>query len=113
MSEKISLIGKRFLGVHPHAGTGIVEAAVDGAHYLVRFDAEVATGPRDLNAGPERLAVVAISDMARAGGNGGDDETPPWWFFDTAEQLAKYISWMDELPPDDPKKPRVVPLRPA
>jgi hypothetical protein len=50
--------------------------------------------------------------MARPGGNGADDEPLPWLFFDTAAQLAKYISWMDELEPDDPKKPGVVPLRP-
>jgi hypothetical protein len=109
-----TLIGKYFLGAQPHAGTGIVEAAIDSIHYLVRFDAEVDSGPKDhLNFGPESLRVVAISDMARAGSDGGDDEPPPWLFFDTAEQLAKYVSWMDELPPHDPKKPRVVPLRPA
>jgi hypothetical protein len=59
----MTLIGKYFLGTHPHAGSGVVEAAIDGTHYLVRFDAEADSGQKDhFNFGPERLCVVAISD---------------------------------------------------
>ena len=39
MSKDQPLIGKYFLGVHDELWmSGIVEAAVDDAHYLVRFD---------------------------------------------------------------------------
>jgi len=104
MSEKANaLVGKYFLGVDPHSGPGVVQAVIDESHYLVHFDSD--------NGIPESLAVVAISDMARAGGTGREDEPPPWIFFDTAEQRAKYIAWMNE-PPDGSGKPRIVPLRP-
>jgi hypothetical protein len=97
------LIGKYFLGVDPHSGPGVVEAAIGDSHYLVRFDSDGAI--------PASLAIVAISDMARAGGTGQEDEPPPWVFFDTLEQRAQYIAWMIE-PTDGPGKPRIVPLRP-
>jgi hypothetical protein len=104
MAEKANvLVGKYFLGVDPLSGPGIVEAVIDDSHYLVRFESDGGI--------PESLAVVAISDMARAGGTGQEDEPPPWLFFDTVEQRAKYIAWMNE-PPDGPGKPRIVPLRP-
>jgi hypothetical protein len=97
------LVGKYFLGVDPLSGPGIVEAVIDDSHYLVRFDSDGGI--------PESLAVVAISDMARAGGTGNENEPLPWLFFDTVEQRAKYIAGMNE-PPDGPGKPRIVPLRP-
>jgi hypothetical protein len=104
MPEKANaLVGKCFLGVDPHSGPGVVEAAIGDSHYLVRFDSDSGV--------PESLAVVAISDMARAGGTGHEDEPPPWIFFDTVEQRTKYIAWMNE-PPDGSGKPRIVPLRP-
>jgi hypothetical protein len=54
-----TLIGKFFLGAHPHAGYGVVEAAIDGTHYLVRFDAEARSGPKDhLNFGHRRGSVL-------------------------------------------------------
>jgi hypothetical protein len=99
-----ALIGKYFMGTAQH-GDGMVEAAVDDAHYLVRFDAHPG-GP------PEALAVVALSDMVRAGNTGQDEETPHWLFFDNVEQRAKYWAWLKEPPPDDPAgKPRVVSMR--
>jgi hypothetical protein len=97
------LVGKYFLGTDLHAGLGIVEAAVDDGHYLVRFDEQQGV--------PEHLVVVALSDMVRAG-CGEDDPPWPWFFFDDAEKRAKYIAWMNEPSPDDPTgKPRVVPMR--
>jgi hypothetical protein len=100
-----ALIGKYVIATFPHPQTGIVEAAVDDAHYLVRFAGEGGAAPE-----PETLQVVAISDMARVGGTGQDDEPPPWLFFDDVEQRAKYLAWLNETPPDG--RPRVVPLRP-
>jgi hypothetical protein len=96
-----ALVGKYVIGTFPHPQTGMVEAAVDDAHYLVRFD-----GDGDV---PETLQVVAISDMARAGST-TEDDPPPWLFFDEIEQRAKFLAWMNETPPDG--RPRVVPLRP-
>jgi hypothetical protein len=87
---------------------GIVEAAVDDRHYLVRFDDLV--GFTDGSPWPESLAVVAIEDMARAGRNGNDDIPPPWDFFDSVEKRRAYDAWLNEPAPD--RKPRVVPLRP-
>ena len=113
-----ALVGKYFLGVHDKVwSSGIVEAAVDGAHFLVRFDDLVryTDGPHRgsplMQAGA--LAVVALSDMARAGRADGDDDVPPpWLFFDDPEKRAKYQAWLDEPEPDDPKgKPRVVSMR--
>ena len=96
-----ALVGKYVIGTFPHPQAGIVEAAVDDAHYLVRFESD-----GDV---PETLQVVAISDMARAGGT-TEDDPPPWLFFDGIEQRAKFLAWMNETPPDG--RPRVVPLRP-
>jgi len=45
--------------------SGTVEAALDGGHYLVRFDDLV--GFTDGSKWPESLAVVALSDMVMAG----------------------------------------------
>jgi hypothetical protein len=81
----------------------LVEAVIGDSHYLVRFDSDGEI--------PESLAVVAISDMARAGGTGNEDEPPPWLFFDTVEQRSKYVAWINE-PSDGPGKPRIVPLLP-
>jgi hypothetical protein len=105
-----ALVGKYFLGVHDDAWmSGVVEAAVDDAHYLVRFNDVVRF--TDGSAWPEALAVVAISDMARAGRNGNDDIPPPWLFFDSEEKQRAYESWLNEPAPD--RKPRIVPLRPT
>jgi hypothetical protein len=100
-----ALIGKYVIATFPHPQTGIVEAAVDDTHYLVRFDGGGGSATE-----PETLQVVAISDMARAGGTGRDDEPPPWLFFDDVEQRSKFLTWLNEMPPDG--KPRVVPPRP-
>jgi hypothetical protein len=100
-----ALSRKYFLGVHDECmRSGIVDAAVNDDHYLVRFDDLV--GFSDGSKWPEALAVVAITDMV---GSGGDDGPPPWWFFDNPEQRARYDAWLTEPPPD--LKPRVVPLR--
>ena len=100
-----ALVGKYFVGSYQHGGPGVVEAELGDSHYLVRSDAD-----RDI---PEMLWVVAITDMARAGGVGADDDPLPWVFFDTIEQRAKYLEWINQSP--DPNKPRIVPLgrRPA
>jgi hypothetical protein len=62
-----ALIGKYFPCVHDECWrSGIVEAAVNDDHYIVRFDALVR-----FNEGspwPESLAVAAISNIV---GNGG------------------------------------------
>jgi hypothetical protein len=100
-----AIIGKYFLGVHDESmRSGVVEAAVNDDHYLVRFDDLI--GFADGSKWPESLAVVAVTDMV---GAGDDDKPPPWLFFDNPEQRARYDAWLSE-PPTDPK-PRVVPLR--
>lgn len=113
-----ALVGKYFLGVHDESwSSGIVEAAVDSGHYLVRFDDLVryTEGPHrgspHMHAGA--LAVVALSDMVRAGRKDGEDDVPPpWLFFDDIGLRAKYQAWLDEPEPDDPAgKPRVVSMR--
>jgi hypothetical protein len=88
------LIGKYFIGVHDGSmRSGIVEAAIDATHYLVRFDESPS------------LTVVPVSDMFW----GGDkDEPRPWAFFDDQEQRARYNEWTNEPPTD--RTPRVVPL---
>jgi hypothetical protein len=96
-----ALVGKYVIATFPHPLAGIVETAVDDAHYLVRFESD-----GDM---PETLQVVAISDMARAGGT-AESDPPPWLFFDGIEERAKFLAWMNETPPDG--RPRVVPLRP-
>jgi hypothetical protein len=101
-----ALNGKYFLGVHDDCmRSGIIEAAVNDYHYLVRFDDLI--GFTDGSKWPEALTVVAIIDMARSG---QANEPPPWLFFDSLERRAKYQAWLDEPPSD--RKPRVVPLRP-
>jgi hypothetical protein len=103
MSSAIS--GKYFLGVHYDCmRSGIVEAAVNDGHYLVRFDDLIGFG--DGSRRPEAQAVVAIADMV---GSGDEDGPPPWWFFDNFDQRAKYDAWLNERPAD--LKARVVPLR--
>jgi hypothetical protein len=94
------LVGKYFMATDPHED-GIVESAINEDYYLVRFESR-AGGP------PEAFAVVALSDMARVGSTGNENEPPPWLFFDSAEQRAKYRTWINE--PDDPNKPRIVPM---
>jgi hypothetical protein len=70
-----ALIGKYFLGVHDEAWrSGVVEAATDNGHYLVRFNNLVKINHS--TSWPESLAVVAIDDMARAGRLPGDEMVP-------------------------------------
>jgi hypothetical protein len=112
----MTLIGKYFLGVHDGIWmSGIVEAVVDAFHYLVRFDDLIryTEGPDRGSSLPEAgaLAVVALSDIVRAGRNDDHDVPPPWLFFDDAEKRAKYQAWLDKPSPDDPKKPRIVSIR--
>jgi hypothetical protein len=100
-----AISGKYFLGVHDECmRSGVVEAAINDDHYLVRFDELIGFG--DGSKWPEALAVVAITNMV---GSGDDEGPPPWWLFDNLEQRAKYEAWLNEPPPD--LKPRVVPLR--
>jgi hypothetical protein len=95
------LIGKYFLAPPPYAG-GIIEAAVDDVHYLVRYDAY----PNGRDA-PEALAVVALSEML----TGRDGERLHWLFFDSAEHRSKYWAWVTKLPDSPTEKPRVVSMR--
>src|SRR5258708_19793768 len=101
-----TLIGKYFLGVHDEQwSSGIVEAAIDGAHYLVRFDDLVRytedRGSPLMQAGA--LAVVALSDMVRAGRSGEDDIPPPWLFFADVGLRAKSQACLNHpSPASDP-----------
>jgi len=95
------LIGKYFLAPPPYAA-GVIEAAVDDAHYLVRYDAY----PNGRDA-PEALAVVMLSEML----TGRDGERLHWLFFDSAEHRSKYWAWVTELPDNPREKPRVVSIR--
>jgi hypothetical protein len=100
-----ALVGKYFIGLHSESmRSGIVEAAIDATHYLVRFDDFI--GFTDGSKWPPTMAVVPISDMSLSG---MDIEPPPWCFFDNPEQRATYEAWINEPPTD--RKPRVVPLR--
>ena len=101
-----ALVGKYFIGVH-YGGlrSGIVEAAIDATHYLVRFDDLI--GFTDDSKWPVSLAVVPISDMVQGGMD--EDEPPPWAFFDDQEQRARYYDKWSSEPPTD-RTPRVVPL---
>jgi hypothetical protein len=100
-----AISGKYFLGVYDECmRSGIVEAAVNDDHYLVRFDNLV--GFSDGSKWPEALAVVAVADMV---GSGDEHRPPPWWFFDNLEQRARYEAWLNAPPTD--LKPRVVSLR--
>ncbi len=72
-----ALIGKYFLCVHDECWrSGIVEAAVNDDHYIVRFD-DLVRFNEDV-AWPGSLAVAAINDMVE---NGSNDAPPPWLFF--------------------------------
>jgi hypothetical protein len=118
MGEPSKLIGMYFLGVHDEVwSSGIVEAAIDSQHYLVRFDDLVRYGEGEHRGEPLKqagaFAVVALSDMVRAGRQDGEDDVPPaWLFFDDAEKRARYQAWLDEPEPDDPKgKARILSIR--
>jgi hypothetical protein len=101
-----ALIGKYFLCVHDECWrSGIVEAAVNDDHYIVRFDALVRFN--EDSPWPESLAVAAIGNMV---GNGGHDALP-WLFFDKPEPREKYEAWLNE--PRSDRKPRVLPSRPG
>src|ERR1700733_8076136 len=96
-----ALVGKHVIATFPHPLAGIVETAVDDAHYLVRFE-------RDGDM-PETLQVVAISNMARAGAP--PEKAPaPGLFFAGNRQRRNFQGLMNKTPPAG--RPRVVPLRP-
>jgi hypothetical protein len=96
------LVGKYFIGFSGGHGMGVIEAAVDDTHYLVRCDSD--------RGRPEYLAVVNVIDMA---GGDGEEEPPAWPLFDSVEQRAEYIAWLEGPSSDDPpRKFRVVPLKP-
>jgi hypothetical protein len=97
------LVGKYFIGYFHD--DGIVEAAIDDSHYLVRHDTEWNGAPV-----PESRSVVSLSDMI-GGADLGPEERMPWLFFDSAEQRKKYRDWIKERPDVDPEKPRIVPMR--
>jgi hypothetical protein len=60
----VGLNGKYFLGVHHECmRSGVVEAAVNEGHYLVRFDDLV--GLTDGSKWPEALAIVAVNGKLR------------------------------------------------
>jgi len=100
-----ALVGKYFIGVHDDSmRSGIVEAAIDATHYLVRFDDLI--GFTDGSKWAPSMAVVQISDMTLGGMD--KDEPPPWAFFDDQEQRVRYEQWLSEPPTD--RTPRVVPL---
>ncbi len=100
-----ALIGRYFLCIHDECWrSGVVEAAVNDDHCLVRFDDLVRFN--EGSAWPESLAVVAIGNMV---GNGDNEASPPWLFFDNPEQSAKYEAWLNE--PRSDRKPRGVPPR--
>jgi hypothetical protein len=82
-NRSASLISKYFVEFSGGHETGIIEAAVNAAHYLVRCDSD-----RDQ---PEYLAVVAVAQMA---GSDRETEPPPWALFHSAEQRAKFIAWL-------------------
>jgi hypothetical protein len=104
------LVGKYFIGVHNDAmRSGIVEAAINDRHYLVRFDDLV--GFTDASHWPEALAVVPIEHMVEAPRDGRREVPPPWEFFDNLEKRQAYYAWVSE--PEADRKPRVVPLRPG
>jgi hypothetical protein len=96
-----TIIGKYFVGYSGGHSTGVIEAAINDSYYLVRCDPD-----RDR---PEYLAVVDIVDMA---GGDGEQEPPAWALFDSAEQRAKYIAWLEGDPDGPSRKFRVVPLKP-
>jgi hypothetical protein len=100
-----ALVGKYFIGVYAGSiRSGIVEAAIDPRHYLVRFDDVI--GFMHGSEWPASLAVVPISDMTQGGMD--KDEQKPWAFFDVQEQRTLYQEWLNESPTD--RTARVVPL---
>lgn len=102
-----ALVGKYFIGVHDGGmRSGIVEAAIDVHHYLIRFDEFI--GFTDGSKYPPTLAVVPIHVMGVDCKHDHDDEPPPWLFFDDQDQRARYDDWLNEPPKD--RKPRVVVL---
>lgn len=100
-----ALVGKLFCGVYEGSmRSGIVEAMLNGTHYLVRFDQFI--GFTDGTKWPKYLAIVPINDMLSS----HDEEGPPAWvFFDTTDQRERYDEWMDDLPAETVV--RVVPIR--
>ena len=100
MTDTTLLIGKYCIGTSPCAGPCRIEAAIDDEHYLVRFDA-------DEGGVPEHLCVVALSDMVRAGCD--DDDPPPWLFFDSVEQRAKFLVYLNDEP-TTPVNPKLMPM---
>ena len=59
-----ALVGKYFIGVHDGCmQSGIVGAAIDPRHYLVRFDDVIGFTHR--SEWPASLAVVRISDIRK------------------------------------------------
>jgi hypothetical protein len=62
-----------------------------------------------VTAHPRPFAVVALDDMVRAGREDEEEGPAHWLFFDSADDRAKFRAWMET--PEDPNKPRVVPLR--
>lgn len=104
-----ALVGKYFIGVHDGAmRSGIVAAAINDRHYLVRFDTLI--GLMDGSHWPESLAVVAIEDMARPGHDRNDNVPPPWDFFNDVDQRRKYDAWINARSAD--RRSQIVPLRP-
>src|SRR6516162_10953560 len=94
------LVGKYFIGVHGGCmRSGIIEAAVDATHYLVRFD-KLVSFPDDP---PLVLALVPIAEMISCNCEGAP---PPWTFFDNEEQRVRFDAWMKETPKD--RTPSVV-----
>jgi hypothetical protein len=92
-----ALVGKFFIGVHGGGmRSGIVEAALEAAHYLVRFDDLI--GFTDGSKWPPSQAVVSLSYMTWGGED--QDEPPPWMFFDDHEQRARYNEWLNDLTTD-------------
>jgi hypothetical protein len=89
-----NLIGKYFIGIHDDGlRSGVVEAAVNDTHFLVRFDRFFCA------AAPEPLAVVPIAEMISIV-HGDDEFTMCWNFFDSEEQRAAYQAWVDAPPVD-------------
>jgi hypothetical protein len=97
MERKMNaLVGKYFVGaLGGGTRSGIVEAAIDATHYIVRLDDLVL---------PVSLAVVPISEMAQGALVG------PWAFFDDQEQRARYDEWEPSM---DQTTPRAVPPEPS
>ena len=97
------LVGKFFIGVHDWGmRSGIVEAAIDDRHYLIRFD-NVAGVTNDW---PTSMGIASIEAMI---GSPSEDDPPAWNLFDTEEQRSKYTTWVNQEPEGGP---RIVRLNP-